>query len=240
MRNRLEDEGVSLHWHGLRMRGNNTMDGAVGITQCPVPTGKDFTYDFTIGDDEHGTFWWHSHHSVQRGDGLFGGLVVHKPAAEPSSRLESEADEVLVLVGDWFHQKQADVLSWYGHWSSMGNEPVPDSLHINGHGRFICSMAVPARPVDCRDKALADMKPIFRKMANQTRLRVVNVGTITGISLMVDGATLNPIEVEGGCAVKSDEGDAAGILYPGERMDMIMSRRNEATGAWFNVYLDDE
>ncbi len=222
------------------MKGNNTMDGAVGITQCPVPSGKDFTYDFKIADDEHGTFWWHSHHKVQRGDGLFGGLVVHKPEADYSSKTDPEVDEVLVLVGDWFHQKQADVLAWYGHWASMGNEPVPDSLQINGHGRFICSMAAPARPVDCQDRALADMKPIFRELAKQTRLRVVNVGTIAGVSLMVDGATLKPIEVEGGCSVKSDDVDATGVLYPGERVDMIMSRREGVRDLWFNVYLDDE
>ncbi|KAI1041060.1 hypothetical protein LB505_005856 [Fusarium chuoi] len=55
------------------------MDGAVGFTQCPVTPGTSFTYNFTIGADEYGTFWWHSHSDVQRADGLWGGLVVHSP-----------------------------------------------------------------------------------------------------------------------------------------------------------------
>ena len=241
VRNQLDDgDGLSLHWHGLRMKGNNSMDGAVGITQCPIPTGKEFTYDFNIADDEHGTFWWHSHHKVQRGDGLFGGLVIHNPKKSAPTGPETEIEEVLLLVGDWFHQKQEDVLAWYSHWASMGNEPVPDSLQVNGHGRFICSMAVPARPVDCIGTAVSDMKPIFRHRAKHTRLRVVNVGTIAGVSFAVDGARLKTLEVEGGCSVKSEESDSIGILYPGERVDMMMLWTDQVREPWFNVYLDDE
>lgn len=33
------------------------MDGAVGITQCAIPPGGDFTYRFKIGEEESGTFW---------------------------------------------------------------------------------------------------------------------------------------------------------------------------------------
>jgi FtsP/CotA-like multicopper oxidase with cupredoxin domain len=240
VRNQLHDDGLSLHWHGLRMKGNNSMDGAVGVTQCPIPAGGEFTYDFNVADDEHGTFWWHSHHKVQRGDGLFGGLVIYKPEDNTSIKPEYQVEEILLLVGDWFHQKQEEVLAWYGHWASMGNEPVPDSLQVNGHGRFICSMAVPARPVDCLDTAVSAMKPVFRHKARQTRLRVVNVGTIAGMSLAVDGARLKPLEVEGGCSVTSVESVSVGVLYPGERVDMMMSWTHNAREPWFNVYLDDE
>lgn len=33
------------------------MDGAVGVTQCAIPQGKNFTYRFTLDDKQHGTFW---------------------------------------------------------------------------------------------------------------------------------------------------------------------------------------
>jgi FtsP/CotA-like multicopper oxidase with cupredoxin domain len=83
--NDLSSEGVSIHWHGLDMRGFNAMDGAVGLIKCPIPANRTFTYEFRIGDDEVGTFWLHAHSQVQRGDGIYGGLVVHKPA-EPQSK----------------------------------------------------------------------------------------------------------------------------------------------------------
>jgi len=55
---------------------------------------------------------------------------------------------------------------------------VPDSLVINGAGRFICSMAVPARPVNCSDIDDQDLLGILGKdlIGIPTRLRVVNVG----------------------------------------------------------------
>lgn len=77
--NLLQDEGVSLHWHGLHMKGQNTfyhvrwdmlglisameiganeMDGAVGITQTEIAPGSEFTYNFQIDHDQEGSFWW--------------------------------------------------------------------------------------------------------------------------------------------------------------------------------------
>ena len=56
--NQLEDgEGVSIHWHGLHMRGANAMDGVVGITQKAIPSGEEFTYEFEISSTQAGTFW---------------------------------------------------------------------------------------------------------------------------------------------------------------------------------------
>lgn len=69
------EEEVSLHWHGLHMRGSltclltsecwidlrskgaNHMDGPVGITQCAIKHGRKFTYRVPI-DDQAGTFWY--------------------------------------------------------------------------------------------------------------------------------------------------------------------------------------
>ncbi|KAL7948812.1 multicopper oxidase [Trichoderma barbatum] len=234
-----DDDGVSLHWHGLRMQGFNAMDGAVGFTQCPIPTGSSFVYDFRIRDDEYGTFWWHSHSQLQRADGLFGGLVIHEPRQRnPDTPVQ---DEALLLIGDWFHRKQSDVLAWYSSPASAGNEPVPDSMVINGRGRYDCSMAVPARPVQCKKTSLSNFPPIIRKSARETLLRVVNTGTVAGLTLGVDGASLQPMQVDGGCKVDSKPADSVGILYPGERVDLLLKwRSDQAAEPWFNVYLDHE
>lgn len=47
---------TSFHWHGIYQNGTNWMDGAVGVTQCPIAPGGNFTYDFTI-KGQHGTYW---------------------------------------------------------------------------------------------------------------------------------------------------------------------------------------
>ncbi|KAG5977890.1 hypothetical protein E4U55_006455 [Claviceps digitariae] len=49
-----EHRGVSIHWHGLTMKGANEMDGVVGLTQCAIQSKKRFTYRFRIPDDQAG------------------------------------------------------------------------------------------------------------------------------------------------------------------------------------------
>ncbi|UNI22443.1 hypothetical protein JDV02_008332 [Purpureocillium takamizusanense] len=236
--NGLESEGLSIHWHGLRMKGFNRMDGAIGLTQCPIPPGSDFVYDFTIGDDEHGTFWWHSHNQVQRGDGLYGGLVVHDPAAAASQH----GDDVLVLIGDWYHRAQAEVLAWFADFSSLGNEPVPDSLLVNGNGRYDCSMAVPARPLNCTQRRQTDVAPLLaRRSDGPARLRLINTGSLAGFSIKMDSATLEPVAVDGAGTVNQDAGQSVGILYPGERADVLLRWTDDDSGLpRLNIYLDEE
>ena len=53
--NGLGNESTGLHWHGLFQNGTNEMDGAVWVTQCPIPPGATFTYNFTV--DQPGTYW---------------------------------------------------------------------------------------------------------------------------------------------------------------------------------------
>lgn len=34
--NKLQDNGTSIHWHGIRQLGTSEMDGVPGVTQCPI------------------------------------------------------------------------------------------------------------------------------------------------------------------------------------------------------------
>lgn len=100
------------------------MDGAVGFTQCAIPPGRNFTYEFRIDDQQHGTFWYHAHSQEQRGDGLYGGLVVHRPGengASDSARFDYE-EEALLLIGDWFHRSAEEMLAWFTSTRAFGNE----------------------------------------------------------------------------------------------------------------------
>lgn len=173
-----DQDGIAMHWHGLTMKGANHMDGAVGVTQCAIPGGKNFTYNFDIDKTQHGTFWYHAHSAVKRSDGLFGGLVIHKPVA---SEAESEMTkygydvEKLMLIGDWYHRPGNEALNWYLDTQHFANEPAPDSLVINGRGAYNCSNAVGAWPINC-----TETEPPTMDFANgAVRLRFVNTGYVT-------------------------------------------------------------
>ena len=73
--NNLPNQAATVHWHGLFQTDNYWMDGAAFVNQCPINAYQTFTY---VWKAEHaGTYWYHSHNSIQRMDGLFGGIVVY-------------------------------------------------------------------------------------------------------------------------------------------------------------------
>ncbi|PNY26831.1 L-ascorbate oxidase [Tolypocladium capitatum] len=223
--------GIAVHWHGLAMKGANEMDGAVGLTQCAIASSRNFTYRFRIDESQSGTYWYHAHAGVQRADGLFGGLVIHKPAqTERTSDLSiyQYKTEQLLLVGDWYHRQAGAVLDWYQDPNHYMYEPAPDSLLINGEGWFNCSMAVKARPVNCSETG----KPAVVFGDNRrVRLRVANTGISSGLTMSISHGNMKVIAVDGGSPVAHDTPavGSIGILYPGERMDLIVDRNVPAT-----------
>ncbi|KAJ9634741.1 hypothetical protein H2204_006190 [Knufia peltigerae] len=240
--NQLSHEGLALHWHGLRMVGANDMDGAVGLTQNPIPAGGSFRYEFSIGEEEFGTFWYHGHEKTQRDDGLYGGLVVHRPFEQRDEQNHYGYDEdILLMVGDWYHRPSQDVLSWYMNSRSFGNEPVPDSLLVNGIGNFNCEMAVPARPLQCLAPDERSQIPLLPLMnGKRTRLRLVNTGSLAGFSIQIAGASLLPFQVDGGNEVIMTEAHGIGIVYPGERVDAILQTRSLDSQSFIEIKMDDE
>lgn len=50
-------EPTSIHWHGITQRHTQYEDGVVGVTNCPIPSGRRYIYEFnTTGN--WGTYWW--------------------------------------------------------------------------------------------------------------------------------------------------------------------------------------
>ena len=47
--NQLGNQTTTLHFHGLFMNGTTEMDGPAQVTQCGIPPGSKFTYNFTVG-----------------------------------------------------------------------------------------------------------------------------------------------------------------------------------------------
>jgi FtsP/CotA-like multicopper oxidase with cupredoxin domain len=53
--NELDNEGATIHWHGLLQSGTQFMDGIPSVGQCPISPGKTFVYKFRA--DSYGTTW---------------------------------------------------------------------------------------------------------------------------------------------------------------------------------------
>ncbi|KAH9236500.1 multicopper oxidase [Colletotrichum gloeosporioides 23] len=81
VRNHLQYNGTSIHWHGLRQWQTMHMDGVNGLTQCPIAPGSEFMYNWTAM--QYGSSWYHSHYSVQYADGLQAPITIYGPTSYP-------------------------------------------------------------------------------------------------------------------------------------------------------------
>lgn len=95
--NRLDDEGTSLHPHGLKGHAFG-LDGVTGISQDPIEPGD--TMDHTFVADQESVVTYHSHHMSlhQVPNGLFGALIVGDYAAVAG--VEGVVDEQVMILND--------------------------------------------------------------------------------------------------------------------------------------------
>lgn len=100
--NRL-DEDTSIHWHGLLLPSDQ--DGVPGVSFSGIRPGETFTYRYLVR--QNGTYWYHSHSSVQEQLGQYGALVIDPPQRDPFAYDR----EHVVMLSDWTFQDPYRVLA---------------------------------------------------------------------------------------------------------------------------------
>lgn len=170
--NQLE-ANTALHFHGLFQKGQNYADGAQMLTQCPIPAGHKFTYNFTV-EDQVGTYWYHSHSGSQYGDGLRGLFIIDEP--EGSVQPFEYDEELLLTVSEWYHT-EAPVLSknFLSRYNPTGAEPIPQNALFN----------------DSKNVTL-EFKPDTVYF-----MRIANIGLFTSQYLHIEDHSFTIVEVDG-------------------------------------------
>lgn len=215
-------ESTSVHWHGVALR--NDMDGVPGMTQGPIGTSSQFTYDFTVPDP--GTYFYHPHSGVQLDRGLYGVLVVDDPA-EPG---DYDAEWIVVL-DDWVDgtgQTPDGVLAALRKGGaggmdhgSMGGMPMGgmggqmQSPLLGGAGgvtypHFLINGRVPESSVT-----------LSAKPGQRVRIRMVNAASDTAFRVALGGHRLTVTHSDGFPVVPTDA-DAL-LIGMGERFDLVVT-----------------
>ncbi|KAI1501910.1 multicopper oxidase [Biscogniauxia marginata] len=119
--NSLQNNGTSIHFHGIRQNHTNDADGVASITQCPSAPGDDLTYTFRA--TQYGTTWYHSHFSLQAWNGVAGPIIINGPASAPY-----DEDKGTIFLTDWFHRTSDQLYAQ----ASSGGPPTPENGLING------------------------------------------------------------------------------------------------------------
>ncbi|KAF7883499.1 uncharacterized protein EAF02_005419 [Botrytis sinoallii] len=175
--NNLEYNGTSIHWHGIRQLGSLEYDGVPGVTQCPIAPGDTLTYKFQA--TQYGTTWYHSHFSLQYGDGLFGPLIINGPATA-----DYDEDVGAIFLQDWAHESVFEI------WDSarLGAPPALENTLMNGTNIFDCSASTDPNCVGGGKK----FELTFVE-GTKYRLRLINVGIDSHFEFAIDGHTLTVI-----------------------------------------------
>lgn len=151
------------------MNGSTHMDGASMVTQCPIPPGASFTYNFTV--DQPGTYWYHSHTQGQYPDGLRGLLIIHDP------RTPFQYDEEVVLtVSDWYHDRMSVLQPRFmSKYNPTGAEPVPNSALMNDTQNLTIPMVPERTYLFC----------------------MANIGAFAGQYIWIEGHNMTVVEIDG-------------------------------------------
>lgn len=182
---------TSIHWHGLYQNGTADMDGTVGVTNCPIVPGQSFTYRFNV-TGQSGTYWYHSHVSMQASDGLVGPFVIHSRREQELQQKVYKQDRV-VLLSDHYYDPSSELLRDYLAPGSENDEPVPPSALINGRNVRDCSTLFDRKcSIQGLSSALFNLDP-----QESTRLRIINVGAFAEFSLQIDEHEFSVLEVDG-------------------------------------------
>ncbi|KIK90498.1 laccase [Paxillus rubicundulus Ve08.2h10] len=177
VKNSLTDESMnmstSVHWHGIIQYHSNAMDGTAFVTQCPIVSGSSFIYTFTP-PNQAGTFWYHSHFRLQYCEGLRGAMVIYDPHDPYLGLYDVDDESTIITLADWYHINAFDV------------KPIniPDSLLINGVGRYPGGPATP----------LAVINVVQGK---RYRIRLLNIGCKPDYQFSIDNHTFTVIEADG-------------------------------------------
>ncbi|EJT80405.1 iron transport multicopper oxidase FET3 [Gaeumannomyces tritici R3-111a-1] len=195
IKNNLGNQTTGLHFHGINQIATNEMDGASGVTQCPLPPGDTLTYQFVA--DAPGTYWYHSHTMGQYPDGLRGPLIIDDPNDPYKGKYD---EEVILSVSDWYH---SETLALVRNMLSPSNTrfapPFPNSIIVNEGG---------------------DGKYNFVK-GKTYRFRVINFGAFASAMLQFDSHTMEII-MNDGAYVKQEQAYQIRIS-PSQRFDVLIS-----------------
>lgn len=179
--------------------GSNNMDGPIGVTQCGIPPGSSYTYQFTA--NPAGSFWYHSHAPGQYPDGLRGPMIIHDPAWEKSLNIE---DQYVMTLSDWYHDQMPGLVNYYlGTQNTDGAEPIPQASLIN-------------------DKMTETFK---LKPGKRYLIRIISMSALAAHYVRFEGHKMQVVAVDG-VPVKATDADVINISAA-QRYDVIITGREK-------------
>ncbi|NOZ14162.1 MAG: multicopper oxidase domain-containing protein [Acidobacteria bacterium] len=221
--NRMNVE-TSIHWHGLLVPPG--MDGVPNVSFPPIRPGSTFTYTFPIR--QSGTYWYHSHTSLQEQSGVYGSIVI-----EPKEPVHLADRDYVILLSDWTNEDPHAVnrtlkrgSEWYAIEKGSA-QSIFGAIKLGMLGAYLKRELQRMPPMDIADVAydrfLANGKPesVLRADPGETiRLRLIDGSSTTYFLLDFAGGPMTIISADG-LAVKPVEENRF-LIAVAETYDVII------------------
>ncbi|KAM4077705.1 hypothetical protein ACJW30_12G159700 [Castanea mollissima] len=184
------DEPFLLTWNGIQHRKNSWQDGVLG-TNCPIPAGWNWTYQFQV-KDQIGSFFYFPSLSFQRAAGGYGGIIINNREVIPVPFGMPDGD-ITIFISDWYSKSHKELRQDVEKGINLG---VPDGILINGFGPYHIDGAVVP---DGITYLKINVEP-----GKTYRLRVHNVGISTSLNFRIQNHNLLLVETEGSYTVQQN------------------------------------
>jgi CopA family copper-resistance protein len=201
VRNKMSVE-TSIHWHGLLVPPD--MDGVPCVSFPPIKAGTTFTYEFPIR--QSGTYWYHSHTSLQEQSGVYGSIVI-----EPTGKRGPKPDrDYILMLSDWTDEDPHEVnrmlkrgSEWFAIQKGSG-QSILGAARLGMLGDYYKRelQRMPAMDISdvAYDRFLANGKPetTFSAGPGETvRLRIIDGSATTYFHLEFAGGPMTIVSADG-------------------------------------------
>ncbi|KAH0014443.1 laccase precursor, partial [Aureobasidium melanogenum] len=216
--NSMQNNGTSIHWHGIRQYNTPGMDGVNGISECALAPGETKTYVFHC--TQYGSSWYHSHYTSQYGMGVVGAILIDGPATS-----NYDIDLGTFPMMDWYYQN-ADVVNALALINAQSGSGAPPSNTLllngtnnNGPGGKYQSVAL--------------------TKGKKHRLRIINTSVDSHMMVKLDNHPFTIIAADF-IPVNPEPAPEWLLVAIGQRYDVIIDANQTSGNYWFRAEVASE
>nr|GMD20209.1 monocopper oxidase-like protein SKU5 [Ipomoea batatas] len=213
------DEPLLITWNGVQHRKNSWQDGVSG-TNCPIPAGWNWTYQFQV-KDQIGSFFYFPSLGFQRAAGGYGGIIINNRDIIPLPFGFPDGD-ITLFISDWYTKSHKEMREDLENGVGLGS---PDGVLFNGLGpyRYDNGLVPDGIPY-----SIVTVDP-----GKTYRLRVHNVGTSTSLNFRIQNHNLLLVETEGSYTVQQNY--TSMDIHVGQSYSFLVTMDQNASSDYYIV-----
>lgn len=213
------DEPFLVTWNGLQHRKNSWQDGVPG-TNCPIPSGWNWTYAFQV-KDQIGSFFYFPSTLFQKAVGGYGGIIVNNRDVIPVPFGTPDGD-ITIIISDWYTKDYKELREALDNGKGLG---VPDGVLFNGLGPYRYNDSnVP----DGITYATTNVEP-----GKTYRFRVHNTGISTCLNFRIQNHNMLLVETEGSYTVQQNYTNMD--IHVGQSYSFLVTMDQNASSDYYMV-----